>query len=217
VLVTCGTFRHPALLAKIAVTVDHVSGGRLDIGLGAGYHEPEHSMFGVDFPPVAELVSRFAESVEVLDLLLRNDSSSFNGRYYRLEGACFRPRPLQQPRPPLVIGAKRRRMLGVCARMADVWNAGVSSPDEVRELGEQLDEQCHEAGRDPAGLRRSVYYMVSRLGVDPWSSLEAFRDVAGRYAEAGIDEFIVDPPAQNQEQVMEQIAAEELAAGTGAM
>lgn len=208
VLVTCNTFRHPSLLAKIAVTVDHVSGGRLDLGLGAGYYEPEHRMFGLDFPPTGELVSRFEEAIEMLDLLLRNDVTSWKGRYYQLDDAKFRPRPIQQPRPPLVIGAKKPRMLRLCARHGDVWNAGVSSPREVRELGELLDEQCIAIGRDPSGLRRSVYFMTTRLEPDPWSSMAAFEEVVESYRESGVDELILDPARPDQSGVMERIATE---------
>src|SRR5438270_4925660 len=105
VLVSCNTFRHPAVLAKEAVTVDHVSGGRLDVGLGAGWYEPEHTMFGIPLPETGELVGRFREAVQVLDLLLRQELSSFDGRYYRLREARSRPAPVQAPRPPLLLAA----------------------------------------------------------------------------------------------------------------
>src|SRR5688572_19308388 len=100
VLVSCNTFRHPALLAKEAVTLDHISNGRLDLGLGAGWYAPEHAMFGLDF---GNLVGRFGEAVEIVDGLLRNDTLSFDGRHYQLKDAPMRPRPVQQPRPPLML------------------------------------------------------------------------------------------------------------------
>jgi alkanesulfonate monooxygenase SsuD/methylene tetrahydromethanopterin reductase-like flavin-dependent oxidoreductase (luciferase family) len=208
VLVTCNTFRHPSLVAKIAVTVDHISRGRLDLGLGAGNYEPEHRMFGLDFPPTGERVSRFGEAVELIDLLLRNDVTTWKGRHYRVEEAKFRPRPLQHPRPPLVIGARKPRMLRVCAQHGDVWNAGVSSDSEVAEMTVLLAEQCTAVGRDLAEIRRSVYYMTSLLKPDPWSSVGAFEEVLGRYREVGIDEFIVDPAPREQIAVMERIAGE---------
>jgi alkanesulfonate monooxygenase SsuD/methylene tetrahydromethanopterin reductase-like flavin-dependent oxidoreductase (luciferase family) len=208
VLVTCNTFRHPSLLAKIAVTVDHVSHGRLDLGLGAGYYEPEHRMFGLDFPPTGELVSRFGETVELLDLLLRNDVTTWTGRHYHVDGARFRPGPVQRPRPPFVIGAKKKRMLRICAIHGDVWNAGVSSAPEVGELGEMLAEECIAVGRDPGQIRRSVYYMTSRLEPDPWSSMDAFEEVLGRYREMGVDEFIVDPARSDQSHVLERVAGD---------
>src|SRR5919202_4366294 len=94
VLVSSNTFRHPALLAKQALTVDHISNGRLDVGLGAGWYEPEHGMFGVEFPPVAERVARYREAIEVVDRLLRNDTTTYTGRYYQLRDAPLRPRPV---------------------------------------------------------------------------------------------------------------------------
>src|SRR5215218_8785056 len=105
VLVSCNTFRHPALLAKQATTVDHVSGGRLELGLGTGWVEFEHHLFGLRYPDDAERVARFREAVEVVDLLLRNDVTSFDGAHYRLRDAPFRPAPVQRPRPPLTLAA----------------------------------------------------------------------------------------------------------------
>src|SRR5919197_3048090 len=106
VLVSSNTFRHPALLAKQAVTVDHVSNGRLDLGLGAGWYEPEHRMFGLDFPGAGALVDGFHEAVAIIDGLLRTagDSFSYGGRHYHLDAAHFSPGPVQRPRPPLVLG-----------------------------------------------------------------------------------------------------------------
>src|SRR5919201_3802734 len=105
VLVSSNTFRHPVLLAKQAVTVDHISNGRLDRGLGAGWYEPEHRMFGLDFPGPAELVERFGEAVAVVDGLHRiSRGFSFEGRHYRIDRARFLPGPGQQPRPPFVLG-----------------------------------------------------------------------------------------------------------------
>jgi alkanesulfonate monooxygenase SsuD/methylene tetrahydromethanopterin reductase-like flavin-dependent oxidoreductase (luciferase family) len=97
VLVSCNTFRHPALLAQQAVTVDHVSGGRLELGFGAGWYEPEHERIGIAFPVPGELVSRFRESVHVVDSLLRNETTTFEGRYYELRDAYVRPAPVQEP------------------------------------------------------------------------------------------------------------------------
>ncbi|HUG16535.1 MAG TPA: LLM class flavin-dependent oxidoreductase, partial [Thermomicrobiales bacterium] len=141
VLVSCNTFRHPALLAKQAVVVDHVSNGRLDLGIGAGWYVPEHQMFGIDFPEPKELVARFREAVELVDQFLRNDTTTYDGTYYQLASAPNRPGPVQQPRPPLVLGAHGPRMLGIVAEYADTWN----SHGTVAELGERnriLDEHC---------------------------------------------------------------------------
>ena len=209
VLVSSNTFRHPALLAKEAVTVDHVSGGRLELGVGSGWYRPEHAAFGLGFPDTGELVDRFEEALVVLDTLLRHDTSSFAGRYYRLTDAPFRPRPIQQPRPPLTIGAHGPRMLGIAARFADRWNSH-GSVEEMRRRNAILDERCTAIDRDPRSILRSLYGWASLMPHDPWDSPEAFRDVVGQYSEAGVNEFIVDAPRPEQFGTMERIAAEAL-------
>ncbi|MGI8476990.1 MAG: TIGR03560 family F420-dependent LLM class oxidoreductase [Thermomicrobiales bacterium] len=207
VLVTSNTFRHPALLAKQAVTVDHVSGGRLELGLGAGWFEPEHAAFGIPFPEPAELVGRFRESVQIVDALLRNDLTTFDGQYYQLKDAPFRPRPVQQPRPPLTLGAHKSKMLRIVAEYADRWNSHGSVTD-MRERNLILDGHCAEIGRDPATIIRSLYGWAALMPSDPWQSVGAFEDVVGQYAEAGIDEFIIDAPGDAQIAIFEQIAAD---------
>jgi F420-dependent oxidoreductase-like protein len=211
VLVSCNTFRHPALLAKEAVTVDHVSAGRLELGLGAGWYEPEHEMYGIDFPAPAELVGRFREAVEIVDRLLRSEQVTYEGRHYRLREAAFRPGPLQRPRPPLTLGAHGPRMLRIVARHADAWNS-FGTPEQIRERGAVLDEACAAIGRDPSEIVRSLYYWVARANGDPWSSTDAFLDVVGRYREAGIEEFILDHPRDDQLDVLERVAADVLPA-----
>jgi F420-dependent oxidoreductase-like protein len=210
VLVTCNTFRHPALLAKEAVTVDHISNGRLDLGLGAGWYAAEHTMFGIDFPDPPERVGRFAEAVHIVDALLRNDETSFDGRYYQLRGARFRPRPIQQPRPPLVLAGHQPRMLKTVARYADVWNS-FGSVDEMRERNARLDEQCRAIGREPRAIRRSLYAGWS-MTPSPLTSVEAFQDVVGRYREAGVEEFLLDLPPSVDLGVLERIATDAIPA-----
>ena len=209
VLVSSNTFRHPALLAKEAATVDHISNGRLELGLGAGWYVPEHTMFGLEFPEPPELVSRFREAVEIIDRLLRNEYTTYQGEHYQLEEAAFRPRPVQQPRPPLTIGAKKRKMLRITAEYADRWNSS-GTVDELRERNEMLNEQCAEIGRDPDEIIRSLYGWAAIMPDDPWESVDAFQDVIGRYREAGINEFIIDQPRDDQFDVMEQVVADVL-------
>jgi alkanesulfonate monooxygenase SsuD/methylene tetrahydromethanopterin reductase-like flavin-dependent oxidoreductase (luciferase family) len=209
VLVSCNTFRHPYLLAKEAATVDHVSGGRLEFGLGAGWFEPEHEMLGADLPPKGELVGRFQEAVEICDSLFRNEVTTYAGRYYQLREASFRPAALQQPRPPFTLGAHGPRMLGIVARHADTWNSH-GTVAEIRERNAILDEHCAAIGRAPASIRRSLYYWVPRSDDDPWASTDAFLDVVGRFREVGIDEFILDGPRDDQLGTLERVAAEVL-------
>ncbi|MEA2585988.1 MAG: hypothetical protein QOF33_4073 [Thermomicrobiales bacterium] len=207
VLVTSNTFRHPALLAKQAVTVDHVSGGRLELGIGTGWFREEHDRFGIPFPPTPELVERFQEAVEIVDLLMRQDVTTYEGRHYRLHDAPFRPAPIQKPRPPLTLGAHGPRMLRIVARYADRWNS-YASVEEMRARNEAIDRACAEIGRDPNSIIRSLYGWPKIIGADPWESSDAFCDIVGRYREAGMHEFIFEPPGDGQWDTMERIAAE---------
>ena len=216
VLVSSNTFRHPALLAQQAITVDHISEGRLELGLGAGWFEEEHERFGIPFEEAPVRVDRFREAVEVIDSLLRTSVTTYNGRYYQLRGASLRPGPVQSPRPPLALGAHRPRMLSICARFADRWNS-YGTVEEMAERNRLLDEACFEIGRDPTEIIRSFYGWVSNmasLGLpDPWSSLDAFSEVVGRYAEVGVNEFIIDQPRPEQFRIVERIASAVIQAG----
>ena len=211
VLVSCNTFRHPALLAKQAVTVDHISDGRLELGLGAGWYAPEHEMLGIDFPPPPELVGRFREAVEVVDRLLRNDTTTYRGRYYRLSEATSRPGPLQKPRPPLMLGGHGPKVLRIVAAYGDAWNS-FGTVDELRARNRILDEHCAAIGRDPGAIRRSLYGWAAIMPNDPWASVDAFHEVVGRYREAGIHEFIIDQPPEERFSVLERVAAEAIPA-----
>jgi len=205
--VTSNTFRYPQLLAKMAVTVDHISNGRLEIGMGAGWYEPEHSMFGIEFPETKELVARFREAVQIVDLMTRQDTSSFIGTYYKLKGASSRPASIQKPRPPLVLGAFGPRMLRIVAELADTWNA-FGTPAEMRERNQMLDDYCREIGRDPNTLDRSLYYWVPTTDADPWVSRDAFYSVVEPYIDAGMNQFIFDQPRDDQLEMLEWAAAE---------
>jgi alkanesulfonate monooxygenase SsuD/methylene tetrahydromethanopterin reductase-like flavin-dependent oxidoreductase (luciferase family) len=209
VLVSCNTFRHPALLAKQAVTVDHISGGRLDLGLGAGWYEPEHAMFGIPFPEKRELVDRFREAVELVDGYLRNDVFSYAGRHYQLTDATCRPGPLQQPRMPLMLGAHGPRMLGIVARHADAWSSH-GTVEQMRERNVILDEHCARIGRNPDEISRSLYGWAAIMPEDPWVSPDAFAEVAARYHEVGVNELIVDAPGPDRFDVLERVASDVL-------
>ena len=207
-LVTSNTFRDPALLAKQAVTVDHVSGGRLELGIGTGWWEPEHRAYGVPFPEPKELVDRFEEALEVVTALLAGagDKVTYEGNSYHLNEAQFRPGPLQ-PKIPLTLGAHGPRMLGTVARFADRWNS-FGPVEEIRERGARLDEACAVAGRDPGEILRSLYGWTLEIGADPWSSPAAFADIVGRYQEVGIREFLMEAPHEHQFATTERIARE---------
>lgn len=164
-LVTSTAFRNPALLAKIADTVDEVSGGRLTLGMGAGSIPAEFAAFGY---PSDHLVGRFEEAITIIRRLLRGDRVDFDGRYHQTQGAQLRPRG---PRPggmPILVGARNHRMDLLAARHADVWNA--AWPNRAEELAPRItaiDAACEEVGRDPASLQRSAGVMVDIPGLGP--------------------------------------------------
>jgi len=211
VLVSCNTFRHPGLLAQQALTVDHISNGRLELGMGAGYQKGEHTRFGIALPLPGDRRRAFHEAVEIVDSLLRNKVTTFDGRYYQLDGAYVRPASVQKPRPPLVLAAHKRLMLRVCAEFADTWNSS-GSIEEMRERNGILNEHCAALGRDPKQIRRSWYGWASKMAAqglpDPWESVNAFEEVVGRYRESGVNEFIIDQPRPEQFGVLETIAAD---------
>jgi alkanesulfonate monooxygenase SsuD/methylene tetrahydromethanopterin reductase-like flavin-dependent oxidoreductase (luciferase family) len=207
VLVSSNTFRHPALLAKQAVTVDHISNGRLELGIGTGWFKLEHESFGIPFPEPKELVDRFEEAVECIDVLMRQDVTTYEGRYYQLKDAPFRPAPIQKPRPPLTLGAHGPRMLRIVAKHADRWNS-YGSVEEIRSRNEGIDRACAEIGRDPESIIRSLYGWPKIIGADPWESASVFQDVVARYRAAGITEFILEPPVDGQWATMDRICAE---------
>src|SRR6476659_8073745 len=155
--VTGNTYRHPAALAKAAVTVDHLSGGRLEFGIGAGWAENEHTMLGLPFGTAGDRADRLEEACQVIRSLWTQERASFTGQHYQLTGAVAEPKPVQQPHPPIWIGgAGRQRTLRIAAQHASVWNAPGGSPEEVADLSGVLDRHCAEVGRDPSEIRRSV-------------------------------------------------------------
>jgi F420-dependent oxidoreductase-like protein len=208
ILVSCNTFRHPALLAKEAVTVDHISHGRLEFGIGTGWVEIEHEMFGIPYPDAPERVSMYGEAIQIIDSLFRNDITTFSGKHYQLTEAPFRPRPVQSPRPPFTLAAHSPRMLKIIAPYADRWNS-MGSPAEMAERGARLDEACVAIGRDPGQIIRSLLYVPAIMpDENPWASTAAFEDFAGRFREVGVNEIILQPPYSGDWTVIEQVAHE---------
>lgn len=197
-LVTNIAFHNPAVLAKQALTVDHVSGGRLELGIGAGGTPSDHDMTGVPYWDPPERVARLREFTEIVDRMLRNEVTTYRGRYYDVENADMRPAPLQQPRPPLTLAGWGPRSLRIAAEYADSWNFAPTNPEltpeqnleETARRNRMLDAYCRELGRDPAGITRSllIYPRASDL---PFASDDAFHDFIGKYREIGIDEFII--------------------------
>ncbi len=156
-LVCSMTFRHPSLLARMAAAVDNLSGGRLVLGVGAGWNEPEHRAFGLPFPPVKQRMDMLEEGIEVLTRLFADGAASFDGKQYQLDGAQMAPKPAQRPGPPLLVGGGgERRTLRIVARYADEWNLPGASPERHREKSERLVEHCRAVGRDPDEIRHSA-------------------------------------------------------------
>jgi F420-dependent oxidoreductase-like protein len=209
VLVTSNTFRHPSLLAKEAVTVDHVSEGRLILGLGSGWHEDEHRRYGFDLPPPGERVDRFEEAVEIVTRLMASDRTTMDGRFYHLADAPLEPRPVQRPRIPILIAAHRPRMIGLAARYADQWDtfpeiAGTATEgvsESVAERVARFEAACLAAGRDPATIRRST-----------WATRDALRDEATyvdfveRHRALGFTDFSTVLPGPGGERMLRHLA-----------
>ncbi len=195
-LVTGITYRHPSLLATEAVTVDHVSGGRLELGIGAAWLRDEHAQLGIPFPPTAERVDRLEEAIGVVKALMTTDEASFEGRHYQLRGATYRPRPVQQPHPPIWVGAGGvRRTIPIAARHADAWHA-FGSVDSLRRKASVLDEQARAAGRDPAEIVRATNLSLS----EPWTEV---RSTALRLADEGFSYLVASWPAEGRLRVQE--------------
>jgi F420-dependent oxidoreductase-like protein len=184
VLVTGNLFRHPQVLAKTAVTVDHLSGGRLEMGLGAGAHDPEFEALGLGFPPRAEQMDRFEEACIVLKLLWQQPRATFDGTYYSLHEALAEPKPVQKPHPPLWLGGTGpKRTLAIVARHADVWNTSVSDFARDTESSSILDRHCEAIGRDPTTIRRSLQLF--------WTDLDDTRRKAESYIRAGFSDILL--------------------------
>lgn len=198
-LVAGNTYRHPAVLAKIASTLDNLSGGRAVLGLGAGWQENEHHAYGIEFSDVTGRLARLEEACEIVRGLLDRQRTSFAGRYYTLTDAPLQPKPVQPHLPLLVGGGGERVTLRIVARWADEWNTW-GTPDHVAAKGAVLDRHCETVGRDPKEITRSAQVLVDldasgkpsdRPMPTVSGSVARLQDVMGAYAEAGIGEFIL--------------------------
>ncbi|HEY4845641.1 MAG TPA: LLM class F420-dependent oxidoreductase [Candidatus Dormibacteraeota bacterium] len=155
-LVSPMTFRHPALLARMAAAVDLLSNGRLVVGLGAGWNDAEHQAFGIALPPLKERFDRLEEGIAVIKALWSGGPVDLEGRYYPLRRAAAYPRPLQRPAPPVLIGGDGEiRLLRIVARDADEWNSHAPGPDVYKVKRAKLEEHCRAVGRNPDAIHRS--------------------------------------------------------------
>lgn len=214
-LVTSNRFRPPAMLAKIAATVDVVSGGRLDFGIGVG-SRPSHPLarreyeaHGLPYLETADAVGRFAEACTVIRKLWTEDKPfDFSGQHVQLTGAFGNPKPVQRPHPPFVIGGRARATLRVVAEHADVWNIPGGDIADAVERNAMLDEYCADIGRDPAEITRSIHLPVS------YDQPALTRAAIGAALEAGFGHVVLGLPAPYPAGVAEWVA-EELIAKAG--
>jgi F420-dependent oxidoreductase-like protein len=159
--VLCNSFRSPALLAKMTATLDVISGGRLELGIGAGWHEPEYHAYGFEFPPVGMRIAQLAEAVPLIKRLWTGERVDFEGRHYRLAGGMCRPRPVQSPRPPIMIGGSgEKKTLRLVAEEADIWNASAGNYAALDRKVAVLRQHCRDVGRDPATIEISLQDLV---------------------------------------------------------
>ncbi len=214
VLVSGNTYRHPAVLAKMATTVDHISGGRLNFGIGAAWHEFEHGAYGLPFPTVRERLERLEEAVQLIKLLWTEPRPVFEGRYYQLDRPPHNPPNVQRPHPPILVGGSgERRTLRIVARYADACNLN-GSPRTVRHKIGVLHRHCQDVGRDPKEIKvtaQAMLYLTDNPGdrqrvlrrvADFWGSdegeirrsnligtVEEAREMAAAYADIGVHEL----------------------------
>lgn len=203
-LVTGNTYRHPAILAKMASTVDHISGGRLVLGIGSGWQENEHQKYGIPFHTVAGRLRRLDEACEVIRRLFTEDSVTFDGKYYRLTDAPLVPKPVQDPLPLLIGGGGEKMTLKITAKHANEWNVW-GTVDTLTHKMSILDRHCEGLGRDPREIQRSAVALLflsddeefirkmTERGGQPViaGNVNKIRDIIAAYKEAGVDELIV--------------------------
>lgn len=202
-LVTGNTYRHPAVLAKMAANVDNISGGRCVLGLGAGWQENEHRAYGIEFSTLGGRMRRFEEACQVVTGLLTNDRTDFAGKHYTLTAAPLAPKPVQQPLPLLIGGGGEQRTLRIAAKYANEWNVW-GTPEVLAHKGGILNRYCEEIGRDPKSIKHSTQGML--VLTDDAAAVERMkasgrpviggdgpgvRAIIEQYVEAGVDEVII--------------------------
>lgn len=207
VLVTSNTFRNPAILAKMAATVDHVSQGRLILGIGAGWFESEHTAYGIPYSTVGGRARQFSEAMEVIKLLWTQDKSTFAGKYYQLKDAPFAPKTVQKPHPPILIGGQGPKLiLPVAARHANIWHLRVRdvNPEGVKQLLTTFEGICRKEGRDSAEIEKSVSLRSAQLA-EPTENL---RKQIQEFVDVGIRHFIISLSSPEDRKHLQRFAKE---------
>jgi F420-dependent oxidoreductase-like protein len=202
-MVTGNTYRHPAVLAKIGATVDNISHGRLDFGIGAGWNELESNMYGIPLFTPGERIRRLGEACEVVKRLWTETLANFDGHYYQLKVAYCEPKPVQKPYPPFVIGGSGEQLtLRVVAQYANVWNFAGGPVDTFLHKIEVLEEHCAAVGREPSTIERSIQAFVN------YDNLAETRESIRPYIEAGATHIILNLRAPYPDGIVHRVADE---------
>ncbi len=203
-LVTGNTYRHPAVLAKMAATVDHISGGRLVLGLGSGWQENEHEKYGIEFGTIGERLEKLDEACQIIKGLFSETSTSFSGKYYQITDAPLEPKPVQSPLPLLIGGGGEKVTLRITAQYADEWNVWGNVAELTHKM-KILDGHCADLGRDPADIQRSAVALVfitddadfaAKMNASTdrppkiAGTISELQDIMAAYKDAGVNEFI---------------------------
>ncbi len=200
--VLSNSYRIPSVLAKMGATLDHISGGRLDLGLGAGWMREEYEAYGIPFPRASVRIAQMEEAVQLIRKMWTEPHPTFEGAHYAIKGAACDPPPVQRPSPPIWIGGEGKKVLRAAARYADGFNARWWPPERYLERKEEIDAHCEEAGRDPEGLRRSLMCLL--LPSHDRARVEAERKRFAAIPETGI---IAGVPRECADRVMEYVDA----------
>ena len=179
VIVLGVTYRHPAVVANQAATIDHISGGRLELGLGAAWYELEHRQYGIPFPAIGDRMDMLEEACHVVRSLWTEHRTTFEGRHYRLRDALCEPKPIQERLPLWIGGSGGRRTLPIVAEPADGWNTFFSTPEQYRHKLDVLESHCRDVGRDPTEIRKQLVFRAI-LGEDEREAEERLLERAAR-------------------------------------
>ena len=202
-MVTGNTYRHPAVLANMGATVDIISHGRMDFGIGAGWNELEHSSYGIPLPEPGDRIRMLGEACEIIRRMWTEEAPTFEGRYYQVHDARCEPKPVQKPLPPFVIGGSGEKLtLRVVAQYADIWNFVGGPVDEFLRKCAILDEHCAVVGRDPAAIARSIQFPVN------YGDLSATRETIRGYIAAGANHVILNLRAPYPDGIARRLVSE---------
>jgi F420-dependent oxidoreductase-like protein len=202
-MVTGVTYRHPALLANMAVSVDHICGGRLEFGIGAAWHEPEHLTYGIDFPSAGTRIAMLDEACDIIRRLWTEETVDHDGRFWKLHDAICQPKPVQDRIPIVIGGSGPKKTLRVVAKHADEWNAPAATPEEYRRLAAILEDHCADVGRDPRDIKRSVQQFIFS---NDDASIDALPATLAGLEEVGVQHVVLSFYSPPSREILEKLA-----------